>query len=42
VEQAARRLIEEVHVSVLRNHCCRPIQICSLAYMVLYLACRAS
>jgi hypothetical protein len=42
VERAARRLIGEVQVSVRRNHCCRPIQNCSLAYMVLYLACRAS
>jgi hypothetical protein len=42
VERAARRLIREVQVSVLQNHCCRSGQICSLAYMVPYLACRAS
>jgi hypothetical protein len=42
VERVARRLIREVHVGVLRKYCYRSGQICILAYMVLYLACRAS
>jgi hypothetical protein len=41
VEQAARRLIGEVQVGVLRKYCYRSRQIYILAYMVLYLACRA-
>jgi hypothetical protein len=42
VERAARWLIREVQVSILLDHCRRPGQICSHAYMVLYLTCRAS
>jgi hypothetical protein len=42
VERAARWLIGEVQVSILLDHFCRPVCICSHAYMVLYLTCRAS
>jgi hypothetical protein len=42
VERAARRLIQEVQVSIFLDYCRRPVQICSHAYMVLYLTCRDS
>jgi hypothetical protein len=42
VERAARRLLEEVQVSVLLDHYHRPVQIYGQAYMILYLTCRVS
>jgi hypothetical protein len=42
VDRATRRLIGEIQVGVLRKYYYGSGQICILAYMVLYLACRAS
>jgi hypothetical protein len=42
VERGARRLIGEVQVGDLLDHCRRPVQVYDHAYMVLYLTCRAS
>jgi hypothetical protein len=41
VERAARWLIGEVQVSILRDHYRRPVQICGHAFMALYFTYRA-